>query len=380
MGGGGDHVGEGDRVRVEAGGDQPGDVGHVDEQQRADLVGDGAEAREVEGLGVGGEAGDDHLRLMLHGQALDFVVVDQPGSGVQAVLHGVVLSANYDLSYQGNNLTITKALLNVIADAKTKVYGDADPSLTYQVSGLKNGDTAGAVLNGGSLSRVAGENVGVYGINQGDLALNSGNYDLSYQGNNLTITKALLNVIADAKTKVYGDADPAGRPFSESRLRGHRRDARVASVSGDDPRLIPGHAFALEGHPRADFNAWWRPVRVVHRGTQYAGQEEESADAPLGVSYDLRAELVPEDVEWRPAPLPRPRIDGPQIATVVGPAGEEIHCDEWGRVNPNGATTSSRSSTSRSSRARAGRRSPTISATSSAARKGWIRRARRAPC
>ncbi len=50
------------------------------------------------------------------------------------------------------------------------------------------------------------------------------------------------------------------------------------------------------------------------------------------MSYDLRAELVPEDVEWRPAPLPRPRIDGPQIATVVGPAGEEIHCDEWGRV------------------------------------------------
>ncbi len=48
-------------------------------------------------------------------------------------------SGNYDLSYQGNNLTITKALLNVIADAKTKVYGDADPSLTYQVSGLKNG-------------------------------------------------------------------------------------------------------------------------------------------------------------------------------------------------------------------------------------------------
>ncbi|HBO9956028.1 TPA: hemagglutinin, partial [Pseudomonas aeruginosa] len=118
-------------------------------------------------------------------------------------------SGNYDLSYQGNNLTITKALLNVIADGKTKVYGDADPSLTYQVSGLKNGDTAGAVLNGGSLSRVAGENVGVYGINQGGLGLVSGNYDLAYQGNNLTITKALLNVIADGKTKVYGDADPS---------------------------------------------------------------------------------------------------------------------------------------------------------------------------
>ncbi|MFU4390001.1 MBG domain-containing protein [Pseudomonas paraeruginosa] len=131
--------------------------------------------------------------------------------GVYSINQGdlALNSGNYDLSYQGNNLTITKALLNVIADAKTKVYGDADPALTYQVSGLKNGDSAGAVLNGGSLSRVAGENVGVYGINQGDLALNSGNYDLSYQGNNLTITKALLNVIADAKTKVYGDADPS---------------------------------------------------------------------------------------------------------------------------------------------------------------------------
>ncbi len=69
----------------------------------------------------------------------------------------------------------------MIADAKTKVYGDADPSLTYQVSGLKNGDK------------------------QGGLGLVSGNYDLAYQGNNLTITKALLNVIADAKIATNDD-------------------------------------------------------------------------------------------------------------------------------------------------------------------------------
>ncbi|HHW2077509.1 MBG domain-containing protein [Pseudomonas aeruginosa] len=159
---------------------------------------------QVSGLKNGDTAG-----AVLNGGSLSRVAGENVGVyGINQGGLGLV-SANYDLSYQGNNLTITKALLNVIADAKTKVYGDADPSLTYQVSGLKNGDTAGAVLNGGSLSRVAGENVGVYGINQGDLALNSGNYDLSYQGNNLTITKALLNVIADARTKVYGDADPA---------------------------------------------------------------------------------------------------------------------------------------------------------------------------
>ncbi|NHX90772.1 MBG domain-containing protein [Pseudomonas aeruginosa] len=165
---------------------------------------DPALSYQVSGLKNGDTAG-----AVLNGGSLSRVAGENVGVyGINQGGLGLV-SANYDLSYQGNNLTITKALLNVIADAKTKVYGDADPSLTYQVSGLKNGDTAGAVLNGGSLSRVAGENVGVYGINQGGLALNSGNYDLSYQGNNLTITKALLNVIADARTKVYGDADPA---------------------------------------------------------------------------------------------------------------------------------------------------------------------------
>ncbi|WP_133285936.1 type VI secretion system Vgr family protein [Pseudomonas aeruginosa] len=127
--------------------------------------------------------------------------------------------------------------------------------------------------------------------------------------------------------KQSGAAGLSAKAASEDIGAMHGWHRSAATTAAD-----PGHAFALEGHPRADFNAWWRPVRVVHRGTQYAGQEEESADAPLGVSYDLRAELVPEDVEWRPAPLPRPRIDGPQIATVVGPAGEEIHCDEWGRV------------------------------------------------
>ncbi|WP_446939026.1 MBG domain-containing protein [Pseudomonas aeruginosa] len=159
---------------------------------------------QVSGLKRGDTAG-----AVLNGGSLSRVAGENVG--VYGINQGdlALNSGNYDLSYQGNNLTITKALLNVIADAKTKVYGDADPALTYQVSGLKNGDTAGAVLNGGSLSRVAGENVGVYGINQGGLALNSGNYDLSYQGNNLTITKALLNVIADGKTKVYGDADPS---------------------------------------------------------------------------------------------------------------------------------------------------------------------------
>src|SRR5690606_14741388 len=101
VGGRGDHVRVRQRVRVHAGGDQAGDVGHVDEQVRADLVGNGAETRPVDHLRVGGEAGHHHLRLVFHGQALDFVVVDQ-ALVVDAVLDGVEqLAGGVDLGAVG---------------------------------------------------------------------------------------------------------------------------------------------------------------------------------------------------------------------------------------------------------------------------------------
>ncbi|MNN20420.1 hypothetical protein D3C81_1336990 [compost metagenome] len=79
VGGGGDHVGVGHRVRVDARGNQTGHMGHVNEQPGTDLVGDFAHAGPVNDTGVGGEATDHHLRLVLDGQALHLVVVDLAG-------------------------------------------------------------------------------------------------------------------------------------------------------------------------------------------------------------------------------------------------------------------------------------------------------------
>ncbi|HCL2747197.1 TPA: type VI secretion system tip protein VgrG [Pseudomonas aeruginosa 449A] len=123
-----------------------------------------------------------------------------------------------------------------------------------------------------------------------------------------------------------------GEAFTQDRLRGHRGDARQAIVEGDDARLVPGISFDLIGHPRQDMNRGWRPVLIEHHGKQYTSQAEESADAAQGTHYSSTATLVPDDAEWRAEPLTKPRIDGPQQATVVGPPGEEIYCDEFGRV------------------------------------------------
>ncbi len=126
--------------------------------------------------------------------------------------------------------------------------------------------------------------------------------------------------------------DVVGKPFTENRLTALRHDARIAEVKGDDVRLQPGLSFNLVDHPRDDLNTHWRVTQVSHKGTQFTSLQEEAAGAEQGTHYEQEAVLVPGMAEWRPAPLPKPRIDGPHMATVVGPAGEEIYCDPWGRV------------------------------------------------
>jgi len=126
--------------------------------------------------------------------------------------------------------------------------------------------------------------------------------------------------------------DEAGKPFTQSRLLGLRRDARMATVEGDDARLVPGVAFDLTGHPREDWNHGWRPVRMRHHGVQHTSQQEEAAEALQGTQYRYTADIIPDRVDWKPEPARKPRIDGPQIASVVGPANEEIYCDDYGRV------------------------------------------------
>ena len=93
------------------------------------------------------------------------------------------------------------------ADAKSRAYGDANPALTYQVggSGLVNGDTLSGAL---ATSATTASNVGIYGITQGTLAA-SGNYALNYTSADLTVTQRAITVTADAKSRAYGDANPA---------------------------------------------------------------------------------------------------------------------------------------------------------------------------
>ena len=91
--------------------------------------------------------------------------------------------SNYDLTYVGANFTITARPISVKADNKSKIFGAADPPLTYQV-------TSGSLATGdsfsGSLTRDPGENVGTYTIRQGTVTAGS-NYTLSFSTATLSI-------------------------------------------------------------------------------------------------------------------------------------------------------------------------------------------------
>src|SRR5207247_3027037 len=113
----------------------------------------------------------------------------------------------YRLSQAPAALTVTQRAITVTADAKSRAYGDANPALTYQFggSGLANGDTLSGAL---ATSATTSSNVGIYGITLGSLAA-SGNYALNYASADLTVTQRALTVTADAKSRAYGDANPA---------------------------------------------------------------------------------------------------------------------------------------------------------------------------
>jgi MBG domain-containing protein len=126
--------------------------------------------------------------------------------GAYAITKGsLTAGGNYDLTVTPGTLTITKKLITVTADDKSKVYGSADPELTVTVpvGALESGDSLS-----GSLVRAAGNDVGGYAITKGSLTA-GGNYDLTVTPGTLTITKKPITVTADAQTKVIGAVDPA---------------------------------------------------------------------------------------------------------------------------------------------------------------------------
>ncbi|QDU62118.1 Phage-related baseplate assembly protein [Planctomycetes bacterium Pan216] len=140
----------------------------------------------------------------------------------------------------------------------------------------------------------------------------------------------------DYAVKFQDEEGATERMKKTAKLRSEEYDAGVyvGTGRGDYRSMAAGKLFTLSECPSDALNKQWLPVEVVHRGTE--SNQVAGDGAPLGMggySYSMEFKAMPADVTFRPKrKAAKPIVLGSQTATVVGPAGEEIHTDEHGRV------------------------------------------------
>lgn len=144
--------------------------------------------------------------------------------------------------------------------------------------------------------------------------------------------------------KRYDGVDPGGKDraadlqkiFSDGTQTGdvemQDQTARTYQIQGTGycRQFVPGHKFTLTQHFAAAANIDYVLLNVdlaaKLTGAYTSGDGE-------GFKFNIKFRCLPASVIFRPEVLtPKPIIAGPQTARVVGPSGQEIFTDKYGRV------------------------------------------------
>ena len=126
---------------------------------------------------------------------------------------------------------------------------------------------------------------------------------------------------ADDKGVVRSDL-AQGQSQTERRLQAKRASARQLSCTTSELGLVPGVVFSIAAHPRRELAEDKRLLVTRSVLTAHSNQRW---------IHDIEAHFA--DAPYRqPQSTPKPKTEGVETATVVGPRGEEIHTDEFGRI------------------------------------------------
>jgi type VI secretion system secreted protein VgrG len=123
--------------------------------------------------------------------------------------------------------------------------------------------------------------------------------------------------------------NPDGKRTNEIRMQAETAQALSVRGAGFARHLTPGHKFSLDNHFSG--NGEYVVTQVEHSASlvgHYLGEQYDDQNP-----YQNSFTAVPVSVPYRPLQVtPVPTIPGPMPAVVVGPPGEEIFTDEYGRV------------------------------------------------
>ena len=130
-----------------------------------------------------------------------------------------------------------------------------------------------------------------------------------------------------------GEYVQKGDGEKEAAIRLECEEARfnVVSAGSTCKTFMPGHSFKLSLHHSCEDEKGKQ--YVLTSITHTASQPGPFSSTSLPASYTNKFECIPRDSQYRPPrSTPQPMLASVQTAVIVGPAGEEIYTDEYGRV------------------------------------------------
>ena len=116
--------------------------------------------------------------------------------------------------------------------------------------------------------------------------------------------------------------------WAEDRLDEHQARFQMAHGASNAHGIEVGRLLKLAKHPREDQNAEYLVTGISVHAQVDAYESGGSAGA-----FQCDFSAIPSGQQFRPPRrTPKPFVQGPQTAVVVGPSGEEIFTDKYGRV------------------------------------------------
>ena len=272
----------------------------------------------------------DIIKKVLDGAGLS-------GKDYRLALSGSYSPREYCVQYRESDMTFLSRLMEeegigyffehsdgghvlVIADANDAAVPIAAPS-TIAFRG-----TLGAMARSESVSRFSCAEEVV----PGKITLT----DFNFKKPSLSLLESASGTL-DSDLEVYdypGEYEVPGDGKTLAKVRLEEWQARRSVADGQSGciRLTPGYRFTLSDRVREDENREYLITRVVHKGAQ---PQMGEVGAGENHGYSNTFQCMPSDVPYRPERrTARPSIKGVQTAIVTGPAGEEVHTDEHGRV------------------------------------------------
>ncbi|MFK3793414.1 type VI secretion system tip protein VgrG [Pseudomonas piscis] len=121
-----------------------------------------------------------------------------------------------------------------------------------------------------------------------------------------------------------------GEHYAQTRIEALQSLHERIELSGNARGLGVGNLFSLTGFSRQDQNREYLIVGIRY----YVVQESlESGGGGGGAQFESHLTCIDSQQSFRPlSSTHKPLVQGPQTARVVGPSGEEIWTDQYGRV------------------------------------------------